>query len=94
MEMFAVDENGSATQISPHPGDFLDTLDLECPSPWAFNSSNPYLGVRVLVDWCGVIMALEALTGEQFMFFEEFEPIPWDQEDEPSRWLADRGVGR
>ena len=94
VHMFVVDETGSPTQISPHPRDFLDTLGLECPYPWAFNSSNPYLGVRVLVDWCSVIMTLEALTGEQFMFIEEFEATPWDQEEEPPKWLADRGVAR
>ena len=66
-ELFAIDEAGNSTQLSPHPADFLAAVALACAYPFAESHSNPYLGKKVQVDWCGLIMAVEALTGQKFM---------------------------
>ncbi len=67
VELFAIDEAGNATQLSPHPPDFLNTLPLDCALPWAFQSTNPYIGKTITVDLCGAIQALEILTGQAFI---------------------------
>lgn len=67
VEIFVIDEADSATQISPHPTLFLNTLGLNCDLPWAFESSNPYIGKKISVDLCGAIQALEVLTGQTFI---------------------------
>ena len=70
-ELFAIDESGTATQLSPHPADFLAQVAIGCALPFAENQSNPYLGKQIYVDWCGLIMAVEALAGQQFLFVSD-----------------------
>ena len=88
-EMFAIDEAGSVTQLSNHPAAVLAQSSLLClMHPGAISSENVYLGKRVTVDWCGVLLALEQLTGQTFMVFEDL-PLhrvrDWDADQERRR---------
>jgi len=92
-ELRAIDVNGNVATISPHPSVFLNAISPEaCEFPWAFYSANPHLGKEVYVDWCGVIKALEALTGQQFMVFNDIPKVPWTRLDPPPLWMQVRGV--
>ena len=78
VEVFAIDEAGNTTQLSPHPATLLDQVPAEdCEFPWAFHSSNEYLGKEVYVDWCGAIKALEQVTGQRFLFFSDIPKRDW-----------------
>ncbi len=67
VEMFAIDEGGSATQISPH-NFTLFTPDSAEIFPWSYYSENRYLGEEVNVDVARLARAVETLTGQQFVF--------------------------
>ena len=62
-ELFALDEAGNTTQLSPH-----DPVTGE----WIFYSKNTRTGRVVRVDMEKLVKAVEELTGEQFMV-EKFE---------------------
>ena len=92
VEMFAIGEDGVATQISPHPSDFLATLPVEATGPYAFpwaeRSFNPYLGKKIQVDMAGLVKAVEQLTGKQFAFVTDLPPAEradWDTDQEAQR---------
>ena len=90
VELFAIDEGGSSTQLSPHPADFLATVAQTCAFPWAYHSTNSYLGKEVFVDFCGLVKAVEALTGQQFLFVHDIpasETSDW-YDDQEARRLA------
>lgn len=57
-ELFALDEAGNATQLSPH-----DPVTGE----WIFYSKNTRTGRVVRVDMERMVKAIERVTGEQFM---------------------------
>ena len=92
VEVFATDEAGNDTQLSPHPADFLEGTSLDCAYPWAFHSRNDYLGKEVYVDWCAFIMAVEALTGQTFMFVHDIPKRDWnaDQVDRATKTNTQR----
>jgi hypothetical protein len=62
-ELFALDEAGNATQLSPH-----DPVTGE----WIFFSKNTRTGRVVRVDMERIVKAIEMVTGERFMI-ETFE---------------------
>ncbi len=86
VELFAIDEAGNATQISPHPTMFLNSLPIDCDLPWAFQSTNPYVGKAISVDLCGALMALETLTGQTFITVQDLPP------SERRNWADDQQV--
>ena len=81
VEMFAIGEDGVATQISSH-GFELFTPDPTITLPWSHSASSPHLGVKVSYDMAGLAKAVEQLTGRQFVYEETL----------PSRsdWQADQ----
>lgn len=81
-ELFALDEAGNTPQLSPHPSDFLNTLPVvDRVYPWAYRSSNPYLGKQIDVDLAGLAAEVERLSGKKFMFIKDLPPeerADWD----------------
>jgi hypothetical protein len=72
VELFAIDEGGTTAQLSNHPAGVLDNSNLLClMHPGAVSSSNPYIGKTVTIDWCAVILELEALSGKKLMTFAD-----------------------
>jgi hypothetical protein len=63
VEMFAIDEGGTATQISPHNFTLFDP-DADEPAPWDYHSVNAYLGIEIGVNLTKAIRLVEQLTGE------------------------------
>jgi hypothetical protein len=61
--MFAIDEGGTATQISPHNFTLFDP-DADEPAPWDYHSVNAYLGIEIGVNLTKAIRLVEQLTGE------------------------------
>lgn len=60
VEMFAIDEGGVATQISPHNFTLFAPETSE-PFPWSYYSKNEYLNVEMAVDWGKVLRLLRTL---------------------------------
>ncbi|HDY87516.1 MAG TPA: hypothetical protein ENH82_05285 [bacterium] len=60
-ELFAIDEAGNATAISPHD---------PRTGRWVFNSENIYTGKKVYIDMERVVELLEQLTGEKLIIRE------------------------
>lgn len=67
--MYVKDSAGNATCISPHRFSLYQPAPLD-PMPWTYNSTNAFIGKRINVDMSGAIMALEQLTGQQFIYLE------------------------
>jgi len=88
-ELFALDEAGNTPQLTPHPTDFLNTLPLEGREyPWAYRSTNCYLGQQIDVDMMGAIREIEKLSGKQFIYLLDLPPetrSDWDTEQEARR---------
>ena len=59
-EVFAVDEGGTATQLSAHPDDV--EYDPSEPMPWAHRAEQPYLGKRVTCDMARAMRVVEELA--------------------------------
>lgn len=84
VEMFAIDEAGNDTQISPH-GFTLFTPDESYELPWSYRSQNRYIGKRIEVDMFGVVRALEQLTGKKFIYLADLpasEVRDWQKDQE------------
>ena len=84
-ELFAIDEAGNATQISPH-GFELFTPAAEEVYPHSYSSKNAYLGVEINIDMIGAIRAIEELTGRQFIHTRELPA------SERRDWKTDQDV--
>lgn len=65
-EMFAFDENATATQISPHNFTLFDPDPSE-PAPWDYYSVNEYLGVEIGVNLTRAIRLVEQMSGEKLI---------------------------
>jgi hypothetical protein len=100
-ELFGMDEAGNKPQLTPHPSRFLDTLPLVGREyPWAYSSSNPYIGLAIDVDMMGMVRAVERLTkehghGEKFIFLTELPPeerADWDEGQEAQRALREQAI--
>lgn len=68
VEMFAIDEAGNSTQISPHGFPLLDGPSEEMA--WSFYSKNKQ-GKEINVDMLRVIRAVERLAQEEFVVIKE-----------------------
>jgi len=89
-ELFAMDEIGNVTQLSPHPRAVMDYSDEAIP--WGYESLNVFAGVRTRVNMLAVIRAIERLTGERFV---EVERLPEEERRDwytERRWVDDDGV--
>ena len=68
-EVFAFDEAGNFTQLSPH--DFtMFAPPADHPYPWSYASTNEYLGVKIGVNMARLVQLVERLTGEKLTFVE------------------------
>lgn len=89
-ELKVLDEAGNVTTLSPHPSDFLNTLPTAGREyPWAYDSSNAYLGKRITVDMMGAIRELERLSGKRFIVLTNLPPAEradWDT-DQAAQWM-------
>ena len=91
-ELFALDEAGNTPQLSPHPSDLLDNLPVSATGPyaypWAYSAANAYLGKKIQVDFAGLVLAVEQLTGKQFAVVTNLPPAEranWDDDQEAAR---------
>jgi len=91
-ELFGLDEAGNTPQLTPHPSDLLDKLPVESTGPyaypWAYSSSNGYLGKKIQVDMAGVVKAIEELTGKVFVTVTDMpssQILDWDDDQESNR---------
>ena len=78
-ELFSMDEAGSETQQTPHNFDQF-TPDANEKFPWSYYACNRYLGTCINVDMAGAIRAIEQLSGEQFIYYEDLpenEVLSW-----------------
>ena len=86
-EMFAMGEDGTESQISPHPADFLATLptspnpDSLLNFPWAESHSYKYLGGKISVDMAGVVAWVEGQAGRSFHTVERFPKASWEENE-------------
>jgi len=83
-ELFALDEAGNTTQLSPH--NF--TLFEPNPSyiyPWSYYSKNDYLGVEISVDMYGAIAEIEKLSGKKFIYTKSIPKVSWSEGQEMQR---------
>ena len=94
-EAFAIDEGGTAAQLTPHPADFLERHgDPSHPFPWAAHYNNDYLGKEIHVDMSGLVAAVEQLSGRQFSYVRSYPKTGWSNEKDIPTWLSSRGVSR
>ena len=59
-ELFAIDQSGNSTVISPHRFSLIDASD---PMAWSFYSRNETIGQQINVDMFKVVSLVEQLTG-------------------------------
>lgn len=87
VEMFAIDEAGNQTQISPHPASAL-TQSAACTIPFFYDSTNVYTGTKTNIDWCLVIQDLQSLTSNTYITETQ---IPANQVRD---WWADQAANK
>jgi len=73
-EMFAMDEDDNATQLSPHDFELFDPPD-DVELPWSYSSENKQLGKKINVDMAGAIRELERISGKQFIYYKDVERV-------------------
>jgi hypothetical protein len=90
-ELYAWDEAGNVTQISPHSAGLLDDLPLSYELPFVFHSENKYLGRAICVDMFGALRAVEQLSGKKFITLEDVPQGNWedDARDAAARFNRD-----
>ena len=90
-ELFVRDEDGNAVDLSPHIFALFDPAPEEL-LPWAYYAENNYLGKRINVDMAGAIRALEKLTGQQFIYYEDIAKVDAaaiQREAWKEKWITD-----
>ena len=75
-ELHVVDEAANETLLSPHAFDFYQP-DPADPLPWTYRSTNKYIGKSVNADISGALRALEGLTGQTFLHYENVPKADW-----------------
>jgi len=73
VEVFAIDEGGAATQISPHNFTMF-TPDPSYEYPWSYYSKHHYLGKEIGVDMWRLVKAVELLSGEKILHIRDLPP--------------------
>lgn len=71
-ELRVMDEAGNTTTLSPHNFS-LFTPDADALLPWSYASENKKKNLAINVDMYGAVRAVEALTGEQFIFAKKLD---------------------
>lgn len=74
VELFVVDSAATATQVSPHPDDVMESHADRCASldlepvlvPWGYQSENLAAGVQVTVDLALLTRLVERLATEHY----------------------------
>lgn len=72
-ELYAIDESGNSTVISPHHFGLIDPSD---PMAWSFYSTNKTVGEQINVDMFRVVRLLEEVTGEQLIYKADLKGKP------------------
>lgn len=87
-ELFAFDQAGNTTQISPHADDSPAPKELDedtsAAIPIVIKHANPYVGTEEWIHLSALAKAVEKLTGEQFVFSRELPP------EKKRDWEADQ----
>jgi len=65
-----MDSDSNVTILSPHRFELYQPAPSD-PLPWTYYSENVLIGKKINVDISGAIMAIEQLTGKQFMHLED-----------------------
>ena len=70
VKLYAFDEGGNQSAISPHVFKMFDQPD---PLAWSYYGINHAVGQEINVDVYGAIRSLEELTGKQFIFTQDID---------------------
>jgi len=70
VKLYAFDEGGNQSAISPHVFKMFDQPD---PLAWSYYGINHAVGREINVDVYGAIRAIEDLTGKQFIFTQDID---------------------
>ena len=70
VKLYAFDEGGNQSAISPHVFKMFDQPD---PLAWSHYGINHEVGREINVDVYGAIKAIEDLTGKQFIFTQDID---------------------
>lgn len=76
-EVYLCDEAGNCAIQTPHANSYLNNFSSEYYYPWVYESSNPYIGRRVVGDMEGLFRLVENLTGKQLLYTEEIPKLSW-----------------
>ncbi len=69
-ELFAIDELGNSTVLSPHNFSLIEKSE---PMAWSFYSENKNIGYKINVDMLKAIRVIEKLSGEKLVFMQDLE---------------------
>ena len=83
-ELFARDEGGNITQLSPHNFQLFEP-DASYSQPWSYTSKNSYIGKEIGVDMFGLVKAVEELSGKTLMYERD---LP---DEEVKDWYIEQG---
>ncbi len=86
--MFAADAAAGATQLTSHNFSMF-TPDPNEQFPWSFYAENKALGVRINVDMARAIRAIETLTGEKFIHYEDIPKSVDLEEAYKEQWVKE-----
>lgn len=75
-ELKVMDEAANSTTLSPHRFELFQP-DPADPFPWSYYSRNDFLGMEVNADLSGALRALEALTGQTFIYYRNVDKRDW-----------------
>jgi len=94
VKLYAADEDDNVALLTPHKFS-LFTPDSDEKYPWSYYACNRVLGTCINVDMAGAIREIEALSGKQFIYYEDIpedEIRSWDehQQTEAERINAER----
>ena len=83
-ELFARDEGGNVTQLSPHNFQLFEP-DASYTQPWSYTSKNAYIGKEIGVDMFGLVKAVEELSGKKLIYERD---LP---DEEVKDWYVEQG---
>ena len=93
-EMFAGDQDGNTSQISPHPSEDIEALaDPKDPYPLFEKCSNRYIGKEIVVDKGKAFRLLQTLfPDEEFIWYREVprvDPVTAQREWWKRKWIRE-----
>jgi hypothetical protein len=90
-ELKVRDEAGNVTTLSPHNFSLFQP-DKSYVFPWSYYSRNGYIGKEINVDMCGVVKAIEELSGKKFMYIRDIPKSDWAANQEELRKVQDAKI--